>query len=109
MTDRNVFRAVVLFLGGTLALTVLGIAVLAGIDKAIPGILENVAVGCLTGLAGLLARGPSDEPQQVVVTNRPDEAVPVEDAGHVDALFLLGIAFAVCCGILLAGVISRAI
>ena len=79
MTDRSVFRAVVLFLGGTLALAVVGIAVLAGLDKAIPGILENVAVGCLTGLAGLLARGPSDEPQDVRITNRPAEAVPVEE------------------------------
>lgn len=83
MTDRRVFLFVVLFLGGTLLVTVGGIAVLAGLDKSVPGILENVAVGCLTGLAGLLARGPSDEPQEVRVTNRgPAEAVPTEDAGY---------------------------
>lgn len=105
MTDRGVFRAVVLFLGGTLVVTVVGIAVLAGLDKGVPGILENIAVGCLTGLAGLLARGPSDEPQQVVVTNRADEAVPVEDAGHGDPVALLVVALVVFVLLLAFGVL----
>lgn len=79
MTDRRVFFAVVAFLGGTLVLTVAAIAVLAGLDRPTPGILENIAVGCLTGLAGLLARGPSGEPQEVFVRQPRGEAVPVED------------------------------
>lgn len=78
MTDRRIFLAVVLFLGGTLLASVAAIAVLAGTGSPIPGILENVAVGCLTGLAGLLARGPSTEPQPVVVTNSAATPVPVE-------------------------------
>lgn len=101
MTDRNVFRAVVLFLGGTLALTVLGIAVLAGLDKAIPGILENVAVGCLTGLAGLLARGPSDEPQDVRVVQPHGQPVPVEDTGAGELRFIALIGCGIVAGVVL--------
>jgi hypothetical protein len=80
MTDRRVFQTVVLILGGTLLACVIAIAVLAGIGKSIPDILQNLAVGSLTGLAGLLSKGPSDEPQNVNVVNPPTDPVPV-DAG----------------------------
>lgn len=79
MTDRRIFLAVVLFLGATLLATAVAIAALAFFDKTTPGILENLVVGCLTGLAGLLAKGPSDGPQDVTVRQPPGEPVPVED------------------------------
>ena len=83
MSDRRIFLAVVLFLGGTLMLSVGGIVLLAAYERQVPGILENIAVGCLTGLAGLLARGPSsDHPQAVTVRQPTGEPVPtVEVAG----------------------------
>lgn len=84
MSDRRIFLAVVLFLGGTLVLTVGGIAVLAGLERSVPGILENIAVGCLTGLAGLLAKGPADAPSEVVVRQPVGEPVPtVEVPGEL--------------------------
>lgn len=107
MTDRNVFRAVVLFLGGTLVVTVVGIAVLAGLDKAVPGILENVAVGCLTGLAGLLARGPSDEPQDVRVVQPHGQPVPVEDAGYSPVEWLLLLAAGTALGLIFGTLLLR--
>lgn len=84
MTDRRVFLAVVAILGTTLIVSVVAIAGLAGADRPSPGILDQVVVGCLTGLAGLLARGPSSEPQEVVVRQPPGDPVPVDDRGHVD-------------------------
>lgn len=106
MTDRRVFFAVVAFLGGTLLLSVAAIAVLAGLDRPTPGILENVAVGCLTGLAGLLARGPATEPQEVV-RQPAGQAVPVEDvdpqAGHVDLVSLCAVLLTVLIVLLLLG------
>jgi hypothetical protein len=78
VSDRRIFLSVVLFLGASLLLTLLGIAVLAGLDKSVPGILENIAVGCLTGLAGLLAKGPADT-QEVTVRQPAGQPVPVED------------------------------
>lgn len=79
MSDRRVFYLVVTFLGATLLMCVAAIAGLAGFDRGIPGILESLAVGSLTGLAGLLAQRPQTEPQEVTVVNRgPGEAVPVE-------------------------------
>lgn len=90
MTDRKLFLLVVGFLGATLLLTVVAIAGLTGADKNTPGILENLAVGCLTGLAGLLARGPATEPQEVVVRQPPGDPVPVDDqAGHAVAHLLV--------------------
>lgn len=79
MSDRRIFLAVVAILGATLLLSVVAIAGLAGAEKPTPGILEQVIVGCLTGLAGLLARGPSAEPQEVVVRQPADAPVPVEE------------------------------
>lgn len=77
-------------LGGVLILCVAAIAVLAGLDKSAPGVLENLAAGSLGALAALLARvGGADE---VRVVNRPDQPVPVEgDAGLTTVELLLGI------------------
>lgn len=78
MTDKRVFQSVVLFLGATLLLSVIAIAALSGFERAVPSILENLAVGSLTGLAGLLARQPNpDAPQAVTVVNSP---LAVEEA-----------------------------
>lgn len=80
MTDRRIYLTVVLILGGALLACVVAISVLAGLGKGIPDILQNLAVGSLTGLAGLLSKGPSDEPQDVNVVNRRNEPVPVDPA-----------------------------
>ena len=80
MTDRRIFLAVVLTLGATLLSCVAAIAVLSGLDNNVPTILENLAVGSLTGLAGLLAKGPaSDEAQNVNVINPQSDPVPTTD------------------------------
>lgn len=42
------------FVGGVLLLSVVGIVVLAWGGSAIPDVLQNVAIGALTGLVGLL-------------------------------------------------------
>lgn len=77
--DRSVFRLVIIFLGATLILSVLSIGALAGFGKDVPGILENLAVGALTGIGGLLARSPgAEEAQDVRVVNTVVDAVPTE-------------------------------
>ena len=54
-------RAVVYFVGFTLLASLVGIVVLATQGQPIPDVLQNIAVGSLTGLVGLLvpARGPA--------------------------------------------------
>jgi hypothetical protein len=109
MTDRRTFQTVILVLGAALILSLLSIAVLAGLDKNAPSILDNLAVGSLTGLAGLLARGPGgDEPQPVNVVNEPNDPVPV-DAGYAapGALVLIvAIALGIFLGYLLVQHVS---
>ena len=53
---------------------------LAVIERAVPGQFDRLVTFLAGGLAGILAttRG-GDEPQQVTVTNSPQEPVPVED------------------------------
>lgn len=69
-------------LAGVLLLCVAAIAVLAGMDKNSPGVLENLAAGALGALAALLARVGGTEDVRVV--NDPHEAVPVDpDTGAV--------------------------
>lgn len=62
MIDRSVFRLVVALVGGTLVLCVGGIIALTGFERTVPDILENVTVGALTGLVGLLATARDDPP-----------------------------------------------
>lgn len=49
-------RLVIVLLGATLLAAVLSIAALAYGEHPIPDVLQSVAVGALTGLAGVLAR-----------------------------------------------------
>ena len=52
----NVYRLAVALVGATLMLSVLGIVYLAStVAGPIPDVLQNIAVGSLTGLVGLLA------------------------------------------------------
>lgn len=48
-------RMVISFVGAVLVLSLAGIVLLAQQGAAIPDVLQNVAVGSLTGLVGLLA------------------------------------------------------
>lgn len=66
-----------LVLFGLIALA--GVIVLPVVGADVPGVLENLASGALGALAALLARVGGDEPQDVRITNRPAEAVPVEE------------------------------
>lgn len=59
-------RLVVLLLGTTLLVSVVAISTLAGLGSTIPDVLQNVAVGSLTGLAGVLARDKATEGQEPV-------------------------------------------
>lgn len=54
MSPRTVLVAVLL-VGATLILSVVGIIVLAVQAQPVPDVLQNVAVGSMTGLLGLLA------------------------------------------------------
>ena len=49
---------VVKILGAVLLVTVLAIAALAVFQLGVPDVLQNVAVGSLTGLVGLLVPSP---------------------------------------------------
>ena len=104
--DALTTRLVLLFAGLTVITAMGGGIALAFYDRTLPDALIALGSGALGLLSGaaLDTRGRQD----VRVVNTPGDPVPV-DAGHTDLLFLLGIAFAVCCGILLAGVISRAL
>lgn len=66
MIDSGTFRIIAIAVAGVLLACVLGIITLAMFDKTIPDILENVTVGALTGLVGLLAspRGEGAEGPQ---------------------------------------------
>lgn len=55
----NDLRNVVYIVGAALLLCVAGIIMLAAIDPdPIPDVLQNLAIGSLTGLVGLLAPSP---------------------------------------------------
>lgn len=47
---------VIKFVGLVLTLCVVGIVVLAYVGNPVPDVLQNIAVGSLTGLVGLLAQ-----------------------------------------------------
>lgn len=52
-------RLVIGLVGACLLVSVLGIVLLATLGHPVPDVLQNVAVGSLTGLVGLLVR-PAD-------------------------------------------------
>lgn len=78
MNRTNIVGRVVNVVAVVAVLAVLGIIGLAITEQAIPDVLQNIAIGSVTGLLGLLAK-TSDGPDEVVVTNRPGEPVPVVD------------------------------
>lgn len=53
---------VIYVVGACLVLSVMGIVGLSAIGNTIPDVLQNVAVGSLTGLVGLLAPSRSSTP-----------------------------------------------
>lgn len=77
MTDRFTIRAVVMYLGLVVVLSLVGGFVLSFVGKQIPDALIGLGSVALGSLGTLLARTGS-EPQQV--TNIPGEAVEVTDA-----------------------------
>ncbi len=80
-TAQGTFLTVVGFLGMTLLLCVVAIALLAGYDKDVPTILETLAVAALGTIGALLAKTPNDStPQAVQVINRAANPVKVEQA-----------------------------
>lgn len=77
MKNASTIRMVIVGLAGVLILGVLGIIVLAALEVAVPDVLSNIAVGALTALGAMLARG--SETEDVRVVNDLVEPVPVED------------------------------
>lgn len=80
--DPKVFDRAVNFLGAVLLLCVAGIiAVVMATDDSIPDVLQNIAIGSLTGLVGLLSQrgGDAASPVPVTVTNVAAEPVPVAE------------------------------
>jgi hypothetical protein len=55
------FLLVIALLGATLILSTIAVAGLAMLGSPSPSILENLIVGSLTALAGLLVSTPRDE------------------------------------------------
>lgn len=54
--NPRTYAAAVYLIGAALILSVVGIVVLAwDTNRSIPDVLQNIAVGSLTGLAGLLS------------------------------------------------------
>ena len=61
--NPRTYAAAVYLIGAALILSVLGIVVLAwDTNRAIPDVLQNIAIGSLTGLAGLLSAPRSPRP-----------------------------------------------
>lgn len=104
MIDRATFRVIAISVAGVLLVCVAGIITLSLFDKAIPDILENVTVGALTGLVGLLASPKGgDAPQEVEVVNAAGDPVPVKERGASDlavviAALVLAVALVVVFG-----------
>lgn len=60
--DATLFRQAVYFVGFVLLISVVGIVVITiTTDKTIPDVLQNIAVGSLTGLVGLLVQRSTKE------------------------------------------------
>ncbi len=74
--NDKAFGMVVLFLGSALLLCVAGIVGLAAYDKTIPDVLQNLGVGVLGGLVGMLVRTPNQPPPAVdaLASHGPDNA-----------------------------------
>lgn len=74
MSTQSTVRLVIAGLAGTLVVCVLGIIALAVLERSVPDVLSNLAVGTLGALAAMLARtGDTD----VRVVNDDADPVPV--------------------------------
>lgn len=79
MNSQSTVRLVIIGLVSGLVLGVLGIIVLAAMERAVPDVLSNVTVGVLGALAAMLARtGDTD----VRVVNDDADPVPVIPGDH---------------------------
>lgn len=67
-------KYVLIILGAALLIGIGGIIALAATASSVPDVLQNVVVGCLTALAGLLVQ---DKPNSVVQSGGPT----IVDAG----------------------------
>lgn len=80
MKNASTIRLVIFGLGAVLVLGVIGITVLAALEVAVPDVLSNIAVGALTALGAMLARG--DGTEDVRVVNDGADPVPVIPGDH---------------------------
>lgn len=111
MTDRRIFQTVVLILGGALLLSIIGITLLAVLEKDLPGVLENLSVAALASLGAMLARTPRDEndpPQPVTlvdepisVTSAPPAKATRRDRGEGEVRSIVILAGGICAGMAL--------
>lgn len=78
MTDRRTVLAVVIGLAVTVLVGVVGIVLLASMDKPTPDVLGYVVTTGIGALGAVLAstRTAPEDPQPVVVANRAAEPVP---------------------------------
>lgn len=79
MKNASTIRLVICGLAAVLLLAVVGIIVLAALEVAVPDVLSNIAVGALTALGAMLARGGAED---VRVVNDDAEPVPVIPGDH---------------------------
>ena len=80
MKNASTIRLVIFGLGAVLIIGVIGIIVLAALEVGVPDVLSNIAVGALTALGAMLARG--DGTEDVRVVNDDAEPVPVIPGDH---------------------------
>lgn len=81
MTDRFVIRVVALSLGALVVGALVAAAVLAGMEKDLPELIDRMAMTALGALAALLASTrASDVVTPVTVVNEARDPVPVEAA-----------------------------
>ena len=87
MTDHRTVRLVIGLVGAIAVTSGLFVSVLAYQAKDIPEGLLAIATTALGALTSMLVstRGGND-PQPVVVQQPEGEPVPVEEAGHINAL-----------------------
>ena len=80
MTDRKIVLAVVVTLGFLAVTSLVGIVMLAVLEKPVPDVLQNVGIGSMSAVAALLAKTSTSETQPVSVENPPSDPVMVETA-----------------------------
>ena len=74
MTDPKIIRAVVYGLVGLALTALVGIVALAGFARPIPDVLQNIAVGSMTAVAGILSK-TSAEVTPVAIVDEPVEVI----------------------------------